>query len=117
MSRYYICIIVSLLTSNAYSHDNAPAPKLGDTLNRTITIPEEEKIGRNIYKNLQKNNFIINDFLVNDYITYLGNKISRNISLERDYLFFITKSDAVNAFAVPGGFMGFNAGLFILLLG
>ena len=81
MSRYYICIIVSLLTSNAYSHDNAPAPKLGDTLNRTITIPEEEKIGRNIYKNLQKNNFIINDFLVNDYITYLGNKISINIEL------------------------------------
>ena len=26
----------------------------------------------------------------------------------------MTKSDAVNAFAVPGGFMGFNAGLFIL---
>ena len=114
MSKYYTCIIILLLTGNAYSHDNAPAPKLGDTLNTTITIHEEEKIGRNIYKNLQKNNFIINDFLVNDYMTYLGNKISRNISLERDYLFFITKSDAVNAFAVPGGFMGFNAGLFII---
>ena len=114
MSKYYICIIVLLLAGNAYSHDNAPAPKLGDTLNTTITIHEEEKIGRNIYKNLQKNNFIINDFLVNDYMTYLGNKISRNISLERDYIFFITKSDAVNAFAVPGGFMGFNAGLFII---
>ena len=71
MSKYYICIIILVLTGNAYSHDNAPAPKLGDTLNRTITIPEEEKIGRNIYKNLQKNNFIINDFLVNDYMLSL----------------------------------------------
>ena len=114
MSKYSISIIVLLLAGHAYSHDDAPAPKLGDTLNRTITIYEEEKIGRNIYKNLQRNNFIVNDFFVNDYMTYLGNKISRNISSERNYLFFITKSNAVNAFAVPGGFMGFNAGLFII---
>jgi len=79
MCKYYISIIVLLLVGHAYSHDDAPAPKLGDTLNRTITIYEEEKIGRNIYKNLQKNNFIVNDFFVNDYMTYLGNKISRNI--------------------------------------
>ena len=98
----------------AIAHDDIPTPNLGDTLNRTITLYDEERIGRNIYKNLQKDNYIIDDFLVNDYITYLGNRISRNISIERDYFFFITKSDAVNAFAVPGGFMGFNAGLFIL---
>ena len=114
MSKYYISIILLFVMGNAYSHDNAPAPKLGDSLNRTITIQEEEEIGRNIYKNLQKSNYVINDFFVNDYIRYLGNKISRNISMERNYLFFITKSNAVNAFAVPGGFMGFNAGLFII---
>lgn len=114
MSKYFINIIIIISIGSAYAHEDTPAPMLGDTLNRTITLYDEEKIGRNIYKNLQKNNYIINDFLVNDYITYLGNKLSRNISMERDYYFFITKSDAVNAFAVPGGFMGFNAGLFAL---
>jgi len=114
MSKYYISIIIFFCISSANANDYTPAPKFGDTLNKTITIPEEEKIGRNIYKNLQKSNHIINDFFVNDYISYLGNKISRNISSEREYLFFITKSDAINAFAVPGGFMGFNAGLFII---
>jgi len=103
-----------LSMGNSYAHDDAPSPSLGDTLNRTITLHQEKEIGRNIYKNLQKNNFIINDFLIHDYITYLGNKLSRNISTERDYFFFITKSNAINAFAVPGGFMGFNAGLFVL---
>ena len=113
MSKYFIGIIMVLSVGSPAAHEDIPAPNLGDTLNRTITLFEEEKIGRNIYKNLQKNNFIINDFLVNDYITYLGNRLSRNISMERNYFFFITKSDAINAFAVPGGFMGFNAGLFI----
>jgi predicted Zn-dependent protease len=114
MSKYFIGIIMILSVGSATAHEDIPAPNLGDTLNRTITLYDEERIGRNIYKNLQKNNYIIDDLLVNDYITYLGNRLSRNISKERDYFFFITKSNAVNAFAVPGGFMGFNAGLFIL---
>ena len=61
---------------------------LGDSLNRTITIAEEERIGRNIYKALQKNNNIVNDVFVSDYITYLGNKLSRNTSYNRELCFF-----------------------------
>ena len=113
---YKILLIpLFLFTSgDLISESDIPSPRLGDTLNQTITLDQEEKIGRNIYRNLQKHNYIINNFLVYDYITYLGNKLSRNILLERDYLFFITKSKDVNAFAVPGGFMGINGGLVVL---
>ena len=52
--------------------------------------------------------------MVSDYISYLGNKLSRNISKDREYLFFVTKASAVNAFAVPGGYIGLNAGLITL---
>ena len=61
-----------LSVGSAAAHEDIPVPNLGDTLNRTITLYDEERIGRNIYKNLQKNNYIIDDFLVNDYITYLS---------------------------------------------
>jgi predicted Zn-dependent protease len=113
---YKILLIpLFLFTSgDLISESDIPSPRLGDTLNQTITLDQEEKIGRNIYRNLQKHNYIINNFLIYDYITYLGNKLSRNILLERDYLFFITKSKDVNAFAVPGGFMGINGGLVVL---
>jgi len=114
MYKIFIIPLFLFISGDLYSQPDIPSPKLGDSLNKTITLSEEEKIGRNIYKNLQKNNFIINNFLVYDYITYLGNKLSRNILLERDYLFFITKSTDINAFAVPGGFMGINAGLVVL---
>ena len=52
--------------------------------------------------------------MVSDYISYLGNKLSRNTSKDREYVFFVTKASAVNAFAVPGGFIGLNAGLVTL---
>ena len=51
------------------AHNEANVPRLGDSLNKTITL-SEEKIGRNIYRNLQGNNYILND-LVHDYIVYL----------------------------------------------
>jgi predicted Zn-dependent protease len=114
MYKFLSITLLLFASGDLFSQSDIESPKLGDTLNKTITLDEEKRIGRNIYKNLQKNNYIINNFFIDDYITYLGNKLSRNILLERDYLFFITKSSDVNAFAVPGGFMGINAGLMVL---
>lgn len=114
MYKIFLIPLFLFTSGDLLSQSNIPSPRLGDTLNQTITLDQEEKIGRNIYRNLQKHNYIINNILVYDYITYLGNKLSRNILLERDYSFFITKSIDVNAFAVPGGFMGINGGLVAL---
>ncbi len=100
--------------SEALSNQESPSPVLGDSLNKTITLTDEKRIGSNIYKNLQKSNYIINNILVGDYISYLGNKLSRNISKDRKYVFFVTRSNSVNAFAVPGGYIGLNAGLITL---
>ena len=114
MFKFIFLIISIIFIYEAESNQENPSPLLGDSLNKTITLTDEEKIGGNIYKNLQKSNYIINDILVSDYISYLGNKLSRNISKDRNYVFFVTKSESVNAFAVPGGYIGLNAGLITL---
>ena len=114
MFKFIFLIITLFFISEAESNQENPSPLLGDSLNKTITLTDEERIGGNIYKNLQKSNYIINDILVSDYISYLGNKLSRNISKDRNYVFFVTKSESVNAFAVPGGYIGLNAGLITL---
>ena len=114
MFKFIFLIITIFFLSEAESNQENPSPLLGDSLNKTITLTDEKRIGGNIYKNLQKSNYIINDILVSDYISYLGNKLSRNISKDRNYVFFVTKSESVNAFAVPGGYIGLNAGLITL---
>ena len=114
MFKFIFLIITIIFIYEAESNQENPSPLLGDSLNKTITLTDEERIGGNIYKNLQKSNYIINDILVSDYISYLGNKLSRNISKDRNYVFFVTKSESVNAFAVPGGYIGLNAGLITL---
>ena len=111
MYKILLTITMSIFMLHAHSNENVSSPKLGDSLNKTITLKDEKKIGLNIYKSLQKQNNVINDFLINDYITYLGNRLSRNVGTEREYTFFVTKSKTINAFAVPGGFIGINSGL------
>ena len=114
MHKLLLALILVSFVMNGHGNELHSSPMLGDSLNRTITIAEEERIGRNIYKALQKNNNIVNDVFVSDYITYLGNKLSRNASYNRNYVFFVTKSKSVNAFALPGGYVGFNSGLITL---
>ena len=78
MYKLLLALILVSFVMNGHGDESQTSPMLGDSLNRTITIAEEERIGRNIYKALQKNNNIVNDVFVSDYITYLGNKLSRN---------------------------------------
>ena len=114
MFKFIILIITIFFLSEAKSNQENSSAVLGDSLNKTITLTDEKRIGSNIYKNLQKSNYIVNNILVSDYISYLGNKLSRNISKDREYVIFVTRSSSVNAFAVTGGYIGLNAGLITL---
>ena len=91
MFKFIFLIITIFFLAEAESNQESPSPVLGDSLNKTITLNDEKRIGSNIYKNLQKSNYIVNNILVSDYISYLGNKLSRNISKDRDYVIFVTR--------------------------
>ncbi len=114
MFKLFLFIVLAIVPLHALVDQVTPSPFLGDSLNKTLSLSDEKKIGSRIYKNLQKGNYILNNVLVSDYVSYLGNRLSRNISKNREYVFFVTKSGSVNAFAVPGGYIGLNAGLIAL---
>jgi len=106
---YFISMFLILSPSIIFS---AEPPDLGDPLSQSMSLKTEEIIGLSSYKRLQKYNYINNDPLVNAYIKYLGNKLSRSImDDDRNYTFFIVNSEQVNAFAIPGGYIGLNSGL------
>ena len=108
----YAIIIFLLPSSNIVTADEATSPNLGDPYSDILPLNQEYIIGFSAYRTLQKYNLIINDPLVTSYIGYLGNLLSRNtLDTRRSYTFFITKTRSVNAFAIPGGFIGINTGL------
>ena len=110
-----ILIINVLLMSIPVAVFSAEPPELGDPLSQSMSLKTEKIIGLSSYKRLQRNNYINNNPLVHAYISYLGNKLSRSImDDDRNYTFFIVRSNQVNAFAIPGGYIGLNSGLITL---
>lgn len=54
---------------------------------------------------------IVEDAVINRYINLLGRNIARQGDRDLDYRFYVVNTNAVNAFAVPGGFIYVNRGL------
>ena len=63
MFKFIFLILSVFFLSEVESNQENPSPVLGDSLSKTITLTDEKRIGSNIYKNLQKSNYIINDVL------------------------------------------------------
>jgi len=77
-----------------------------------ISAKQEEEIGREFVKYITKHVQLIQDPFLLNYVNQVGsNIVSVTSSHLFDYNFYIIKSDAYNAFAVPGGHVFINSGL------
>lgn len=87
-----------------------PLPLLGE--NSAISLAQEKKLGQQFYDRLVAEGLVETSPLLDRYINDLGNRLLASMeNRSREYRFFIVKDSSVNAFAVPGGFIGINAGL------
>ena len=85
-------------------------PQLGE--NSAINIEWERKLGESFFQQLLAKGLVETDLMLDEYINELGARLLSGMDRRiRDYRFFIVKDMGVNAFAVPGGFIGVNAGL------
>jgi len=114
-TTFFISIYLLITTLNNVFADPISSPELGDPYSEVLPLKQEKIIGFSTYRRLQKYNMINNNPLVASYINYIGNLLVRNtLDNQRKYTFFVTQSDAINAFAVPGGYIGLNSGLVTL---
>jgi predicted Zn-dependent protease len=77
----------------------------------SISPQQEVELGQQYAAQLNQELPIVNDGSVNSYVTQLGNQIARQGGRNLSYRFYVVNTDAVNAFAVPGGFIYVNRGL------
>lgn len=76
-----------------------------------ISPREEVELGQQYATEINQQLPIVEDAAVNRYINLLGDRLARQGDRNIDYTFYIVNTDAVNAFAIPGGFIYINRGL------
>lgn len=93
---------------------NEPLPDLGDPSARVLTPQEERRLGENIMHQIRNTLPLAEDLWVQNAIQRLGDRLSTTqTDSSFPYQFFVVQDKSINAFALPGGFIGVNTGLIL----
>ncbi|MEE8117960.1 MAG: M48 family metalloprotease [Gammaproteobacteria bacterium] len=109
-----LAALMGIGIASAASTPTQNLPKIGTAGGGLISPREEYIIGRQIVSQIRKSGGILLDPLLTEYIKELGFSLSAPANPDgAPFDFFIVRDRAVNAFALPGGFIGVNYGLFL----
>lgn len=90
-------------------------PDLGDSSQTVLSPEQEHQIGEQSMLRIRAGNTYLGDSEVNDYLNRLGYRLaSHSNDPSQPFQFFAVNDSSINAFAMPGGFIGVNTGLIIL---
>ena len=107
---FALLITLSALTNGA-SND---LPSLGDSASGLISLDQEHKLGRIWLRNLRQQASTLHNPSLTEYTENLIYKLASNSQVQdRRLEIIILDNEQLNAFAVPGGIIGINAGLFL----
>jgi beta-barrel assembly-enhancing protease len=126
-ARLLTCLALGAVAGNALAQVSAPAdvplepppahvnlPDMGSGANALISRADEYQVGRMMIHSLRQEGQILEDPEITEYVDYLGLKLgSEAQDGTQRFQFFMVKDPAFNAFALPGGFIAVNSGLYM----
>jgi len=90
-------------------------PDLGDESQSMLTPTSERKMGESVVRQIRAAGAYLEDPEVNDYLNQLGQRLVIAVPDSNiDFEFFAVNDSGINAFALPGGYIGVNTGLILL---
>ncbi|WP_018719344.1 M48 family metalloprotease [Arhodomonas aquaeolei] len=89
-------------------------PDMGDPADQVMTPAREREIGQRMMGEIRREASLVDDPPVIGYIHDLGVRLAGYSGGASDgFSFFLIDDPRINAFAMPGGYIGINTGLFL----
>lgn len=89
-------------------------PDIGDSAGTLISPEQEHRVGEAFLRDLRSQQAVIDDPEAEAYINALGHRLSSLAQGQTNpFTFFLVNSPVINAFAIPGGYIGVHAGLML----
>jgi predicted Zn-dependent protease len=106
-----ILLVAALALPPAAAHE---LPDLGDVSEATLSASQERAIGYQIMRRIRSDPSYLDDPEVTDYLNGIGYRlVGASPDARSAFFFFALRDNSVNAFALPGGFIGVHSGLFL----
>ena len=106
------------LHSTAQLRSEPALPMLGDAARGDLSPVMERKIGEEIMRDIRRDRDFLDDAPILEYLNTFGGALvaaqpGARGETNADYYFFAVRDIQLNAFALPGGFIGVHSGLIL----
>jgi predicted Zn-dependent protease len=89
-------------------------PDLGEAAQDVFSPQQERRVGEAIMADIRRDRAMVNDVELTDYLNALGYRlVAASPDNRQDFEFFLIRDNTMNAFALPGGFIGVHTGLIL----
>lgn len=113
LKHIYLIFLILVISPSARAQ-NLDLPNIGDSAATVMTPEQERRTGENVIRNIRRAGGLLDDPLITEYINQLGYRlVSHSRTEHKDFAFFVINDNGINAFALPGGFIGINYGLIL----
>jgi predicted Zn-dependent protease len=110
--RFRLFLALLLVAVPCVSADGLP--ELGEVAQAGFSQLQERRLGESIMREIRADRSYLDDAEATDYVSSLGNRLaSRTPGARQDFDFFLIQDRQINAFALPGGFVGVHTGLIL----
>lgn len=87
-------------------------PDLGESARAAFSEAQEARLGREIMRQIRSSRDYLDDAELTEYLNALGDRlVAVSPSPYRHFEFFAVRDPTINAFALPGGYIGVHTGL------
>ena len=102
----------SLVLVSGAGADDIKLPDMGSPADAVLSSNDESQLGRMIMRDIRRSGRVVEDPLVTEYINEIGSRIVAQTNRgDYTFTFFVVDDPRINAFALPGGYIGVHTGL------
>jgi predicted Zn-dependent protease len=108
------CVALAVPALPALAVGTEDLPDIGAPWDGVLSQGEEDQIGRMILHRLREADELLQDPELTEYVQAIGHRLSGYAQGgNQRFEFFFVRDGAINAFALPGGYIGVNTGLLL----
>lgn len=107
-----LTLLTALLAPVSAGAEPMQLPEIGDPAQLALPPQEAEAIGHEMMQRLYRQGALVEDSLIEQYVHDLGYRLLAAAELPASrFTFFVIADPSINAFAMPGGYIGVHTGL------
>lgn len=112
MNPYRPFALLSVACLCAWPVQALELPDLGEVARTHFSESQEAQVGREAMRQIRASGDYLDDPVLLDYLNSLGDRLASASSQPgRRFEFFVVRDPSINAFALPGGYVGVHTGL------